>query len=184
MQTIVRAPPKIRAIPLTPDQQRSLRFSAIRRILASSNAPDQATRTALLARLATSAPPGDKLADELLQHMLDNYHAGNGHQIAVTWLFSLYKELLMKQHAPGSNTDGTTVAGDVISDGALSGVQDDKPLKTEGSPAQQSPLSSAEPMQVDSKGALPASAHAVNSNRQKVEKQVGRVLHLASLYSA
>lgn len=94
-----KPPPKIRPTPLTPQQQHSLRFSAIRRILRSSNGSDQATKTALLARLATSAPPGDSLADELLQHMLEDYHACNGHQLAVTWLFALYKELLVRSNA-------------------------------------------------------------------------------------
>lgn len=103
---VPKPPPKIRPIPLTPQQQQALRSSAIHRILASSNAPDQATRTALLSRLATSAPAGDQLGDALLQHMLDNYHGSNGHQLALSWLFALYKDLLLDPQPPHSSNGG------------------------------------------------------------------------------
>lgn len=87
-----KAPPQIRPTPLTPKQQLSLRRSAVQRILTNGNTPSPETRIALLSRLATTSPPSDGIGDEILQHMLKAYHSNQGHELAVTWLFALYKQ--------------------------------------------------------------------------------------------
>lgn len=99
--TAPKPPPQIRPTPLTPKQQLALRRGAIQRILTNSNTPSQETRIALLSRLATTAPPSDGIGDEILQHMLKAYHSNQGHDLAITWLFALYK-----QHSNGNNSSG------------------------------------------------------------------------------
>ncbi|KAA6422561.1 MAG: hypothetical protein FRX49_07422, partial [Trebouxia sp. A1-2] len=89
---IPKAPPQVRPANLTSQQQLSLRRGAINRILANGNTPSQETRIALLSRLATKSPAGDGIGDEILQHMFRDYHTNHGHELALTWLFALYKE--------------------------------------------------------------------------------------------
>ena len=99
MQAVVplasKAPPQLKPTKLTPDLQRSLRLDAVQRILANANTPSQETRIALLSRLATKTSAADSIGEEILQHILKDYHANNGHQLAVSWLFVLYKELAL-----------------------------------------------------------------------------------------
>ena len=99
---VPKAPPQVRPVVLTTQQQLSLRRSAINRILANANTPSQETRIALLSRLATRSPPGDGIGDEILQHMFKDYHTNHGHELAVTWLFALYKEHTASSHGVGS----------------------------------------------------------------------------------
>lgn len=93
--------------------------------------------------------------------MLEDYHSGNGHQIAVAWLFALYKELLLQQHSSASSVVGVgnaihAATGGQIEGGAHGeegGARDghDKALKAE--PSEQLQGGDAEePMQTDSKG--------------------------------
>ena len=88
---------------LTPEQQRSLRQDAVHRILANSNTPSQDMRIALLSRLAAKASATDGVGEEILQYMLRDYHANLGHQLAVAWLFALYKELMPTHNGFGNN---------------------------------------------------------------------------------
>ena len=96
-----KPPPQVRPTPLTSQQQLALRHGAIQRILTNSNIPSQETRIALLSRLATSSPPSDGIGDEILQHMLKAYHSNQGHDLAITWLFALYK-----RHSDGNESRG------------------------------------------------------------------------------
>jgi len=89
---IPKAPPQVRPANLSSQQQLSLRRSAIHRILANGNTPSPETRIALLSRLATKSSAGDGIGDEILQHMFRDYHTNHGHELALTWLFALYKE--------------------------------------------------------------------------------------------
>lgn len=100
--------------------------------------------------------------------MLEDYHASNGHQLAVTWLFALYKELLVTSSPQG--TSNAAVINGAQTVGGLGGVesdtdaelasgregssskleQDDKGVKHEGRNMQQQVLDgAAEPMEVD-----------------------------------
>ena len=103
---IPKAPPQVRPAELTPQQQLSLRCSAIHRILANGNTPSQETRINLLSRLATKSPAGDGIGDEILQHMFRDYHTNHGHELALTWLFALYKE-----HCTQTDNARSTVSG-------------------------------------------------------------------------
>ena len=122
-----RPPPKMAPAILSPQQQLSLRRSAIQRILANATTPSQETRIALLSRLATKSPPGDGIGDEILQHMFKDYHTNQGHELAVTWLFALYKE-----HT--AQTDTTTSNGSIKAEtsGAQASVKDES--AAEGAP--------------------------------------------------
>ncbi len=112
---IPKAPPQVRPANLTSQQQLSLRRGAIHRILANGNTPSQETRIALLSRLATKSPAGDGIGDEILQHMFRDYHTNHGHELALTWLFALYKE-----HSAQTDSARSTVSGvsDTESDAA------------------------------------------------------------------
>ncbi|DBB00785.1 TPA: hypothetical protein ACH3X1_000717 [Trebouxia sp. C0004] len=103
---IPKVPPQVRAANLSSQQQLSLRRSAIHRILANGNTPSQETRIALLSRLATQSPAGDGIGDEILQHMFRDYHTNHGHELALTWLFALYKE-----HSTQTDIAKSTVSG-------------------------------------------------------------------------
>ena len=103
---IPKAPPQVRPANLTSQQQLSLRHGAIHRILANGNTPSQETRIALLSRLATKSPAGDGIGDEILQHMFRDYHTNHGHELALTWLFALYKE-----HSTQIDSARSTVSG-------------------------------------------------------------------------
>lgn len=103
---IPKAPPQVRPANLTSQQQLSLRRSAIHRILANGNTPSQERRIALLSRLATKSPAGDGIGDEILQHMFRDYHTNHGHELALTWLFALYKE-----HSVQTDNARSTVSG-------------------------------------------------------------------------
>ena len=96
----------MRPAKLTSQQQLSLRRGAIHRILANGNTPSQETRIALLSRLATKSPAGDGIGDEILQHMFRDYHTNHGHELALTWLFALYKE-----HSTQTDSARDTVRG-------------------------------------------------------------------------
>ncbi len=103
---IPKAPPQVRPANLSSQQQLSLRRGAIHRILANGNTPSQETRIALLSRLATKSPAGDGIGDEILQHMFRDYHTNHGHELALTWLFALYKE-----HSAQTDTARSVVSG-------------------------------------------------------------------------
>lgn len=108
-----KPPPQVRPANLTPQQQLSLRRSAIHRILANANTPSQETRIALLSRLATKSASGDGIGDEILQHMFRDYHTNQGHELAVTWLFALYKEHTAQTDNASSTSSASIGAGTV-----------------------------------------------------------------------
>ena len=84
----------------------------MQRILTNGNTPSQETRIALLSRLATTSPPSDGIGDEILQHMLKAYHTDQGHELAVTWLFSLYKQQTGADKGDGKGAgDGPSQGG-------------------------------------------------------------------------
>lgn len=83
----------------------------MQRILTNGNTPSQETRIALLSRLATTSPPSDGIGDEILQHFLKAYHTDHGHELAVTWLFSLYKQQTGGHQGTGKGAGELAQAG-------------------------------------------------------------------------
>ena len=156
-----KPPPQIRPARLNPQQQLSLRCSAIQRILVNSNTPSQETRIALLSRLATTSLPSDGISDKILQHMLKAYHSNQGHELATTWLFALYKQHTGKSEGGSNPVEASKAsplqaglsrnqAADAESAGA-SGVSG-----AEGSVATQKGQDGAAPLEVDLLEGMPS----------------------------
>ena len=128
----------------------------MQRILTNGNTPSQETRIALLSRLATTSPPNDGIGDEILQHMLKAYHTDHGHELAVTWLFSLYK-----QHTGGDTADSKGAVQD-----AGEGAQE---APSQGEKRTESPQKA----QADAAEAAAAASHVTNAEGQ-VKKEEGQ----------
>ncbi|KAK9793182.1 hypothetical protein WJX73_008046 [Symbiochloris irregularis] len=82
-------PPVPTAVQMTKAEMQALRKGAITRILHGPGGAAEGMRTTLLARLASLAPEGDKLADEILQYILEDFHGRGGLQLAQQWLSAL-----------------------------------------------------------------------------------------------
>ena len=128
----------------------------MQRILTNGNTPSQETRIALLSRLATTSPASDGIRDEILQHLLKAYHTDHGHELAVTWLFSLYKQ----------QTGGHPGTSKGAEEGAQAGAQ-------EGAQEGSSQAKSATGASVKAEEVAVAASHVTMAEEQE-EKEKGR----------
>ncbi len=86
----VIVPQPLEAARLTPQQLTAMRREAVMRILRTENPPSPLLQRALLARLLAAAGPEDGTEDAVLQHILADFHARNGFEIAMQWLHVLF----------------------------------------------------------------------------------------------
>ncbi len=112
-------PPRPTPLPvsLTPSQATSLRHSAIKRILTvRSSGPIRHYRELLLAKLAADAPPTGPLADLVLGQLIGSWHGGQGHSLAMRWLYALFVHHCMEV---GGASAGSGPGAGIQEDGAV-----------------------------------------------------------------
>eukprot|EP00898_Chlorokybus_atmophyticus_P002820 jgi/Chlat1/3539/Chrsp23S03713 len=95
--TAVRSRLLSAAIPVwTAEQRKAQRQAAVQRIIDAGVAVRRAgggeLRISVLVKLAVQAAKEDGLKDTLLQHVLADFEANQGHELAVNWLFALYSK--------------------------------------------------------------------------------------------